>query len=224
MRETEGRRPTLSLFNLFVLFTGFTIGFAPIQWWRSRQPPQAFDITIHRADVRTDELRELGLPNSNIATQMLIPDIDAIVELLISRTNSDPKTGYWTTTFPYSVGYRSRWQNGGGIEVPVMRNDGGVVSLAVRYEGDTIIAEAEELSNGNILLSFDISNHSLDYGDPQRISGTRVFPHSIRQLNTQIEIQNGTFTAVPTGKHTDKDGIEREFILILSAKRTNLSR
>jgi hypothetical protein len=56
------------------------------------------------------------------------------------------------------------------------------------------------------------------------IGDTEIFPHFVRNLKTQIEIVAGNFVAVPAGKHTGKDGIEREFILILSAERFKVSK
>jgi hypothetical protein len=161
MSEPKKRRPTFSLLSLLVLITGIAIGFTPLQWWRSRQPPHMFTISVHRADVRTEELEGLGLPNSSMTSQRQISDIDAIVKSLQSRLKDDSAIGYWSISFLYSIGHTPRWVNGGGIDVPIMKED-GTVAVVERYNGDTIIAEAEELANGNVLLSFDISNHSLD--------------------------------------------------------------
>ncbi len=223
MNESKPRNKTLSLFSLMMLLTGIAIGFAPMQWWRHRQPPKTYSISVHRAFVSVGDLEELGLPNSSNTSQTKVANIDALVSELQAQSENGSRARYWSMTVGFSEGDTPFWENGGSRDVPVVKED-GKVAVIERYSGDRIQFDAEELSNGAILFSFDIANHSPDYRNPQMVGATRVFPDIVRRLETQVEIPRNTHIAVAAGKFHDKNGTERELIWIFSASRTQSSK
>jgi hypothetical protein len=174
---------------------------------------------VHIADVQLDHLSELGLPNSDSTSQLAISDIEQLLESLKRIFTSDKRMRLYSQTFSVTEDHVPRWLNGGGIDVPVMAEDGSI-AVVERYDGDIIIAEPHELANGNVLLSFDLTSQNLDYGNPTKVGDINVYSQFTRQLKSQVEIPKGTFIAVPAGKRNDRDGVERELVFILTAERT----
>ena len=202
-----------------MLLTGFALGFAPMQWWRSRQPPMTFSISVHRAFVMVSELQELGLPNSGEVSQKTVPNMDALIEQLQSRDQNDPLTGYWSMTVGHAEGDTPFWENGSSRDVPIVKED-GTAAVIQRYTGDKIQFDVAELTRQRILYSFDVENHSPDYRNSKMVGKTQVFPDLIRRLKTQLEIPKNTHIAVAAGKHLDKNSDERELIWIFAASKT----
>lgn len=222
MSNSQGSRPyhfTLSQF--FILVLGIAIGFAPIQLWRSRQRPQMFAIDIRLADVPTDLLGTMELPDSNEAQHRVVADATAVVtklnELSASRFAHD-----WSGAIQVTDGTATRMELGQSLVFPVVAND-GTPSTARRYEGTQFELKCDRLLDGDLLLTFELSDAIPDYSKAIVVGNTRVPPDFVRRVASQIVIPKGRHVAVACGKKADRDGLERELIVLFSAKPTGNS-
>lgn len=220
MSNSKTSRPyhfTLSQF--FILITGIAIGFAPIQWWRSQQRPKTFSIDIRLADVPTDQLGSMGLPNSSDTQHRVVADSSAVVTKMHELGSSKFARG-WSGNSRVTDGRATKMELGQSLVFPVVASD-GTPSTARRYDGDKFELKCDRLQDGDLLLAFEISDTILDYKNAIVVGNTRVPPDFERRVASQILIPRGKHVAVACGKHVDRDGVERELIVLFAAKEAD---
>ena len=218
MKNHKTRRAfrfTLSQFLFLIL--GVAIGFAPMQYWRSRQPAPTFSIDIRVADVPTDLLSDLGLPNSSSGQHRVISDSESLLSQLNALEESDP-SNYWSGSIHLTEGKSTRMETGMSYNYPVVADD-GTPGIAKRYDGHEFDLQCDGLIRGDLSMTFEIADTIPDYKNAIKVGDTRVPPQFERRIASQVVIPKDKYVAIAGGKHTDREGVEREMVILFSGSR-----
>lgn len=198
------------------LILGFAIGFAPTEYWRLRQPPETFSLDIYIADVPTASLEGFGFPDSHINQHHVFSDSDALLQMLNEFEKGD-SPNYWSGNTHVTDGMSTRMELGMSKDYAAVADDGSP-GIVTRYSGNKFELQCDRLSGGNQLLSFDVVDGKSDYSNYVMIGEKRIPRYFERRVSSQVVIPNGKHVAIAGGKYIDRDGVERELILIFAAK------
>lgn len=220
MNENTSRRKwRFSVTQLMFLVLGFAIGFAPMQYWRMRQPPKTLSLDIYIADVPTDSLEDFGFPDSRMNQHQVFSDTAALMKTLNEFEKQD-SLNYWSGNTLLTDGMSTRMELGMSQDYAAVADDGspGIVS---RYDGNKFELQYERLSGDSQLLSFDVVDGKSDYSVHVMIGEKRIPSYFERRIASQIVIPNDKHVGFAGGKYIDGDGIERELILIFAAEQVD---
>lgn len=218
MNENTARTKwRFSMSQLMFLVLGFALGFAPMQYWRSRQPPPTFSIDMHIADVPTDSLEEFGFPDPRTNQRHVFADPDALMKTLDEFEKED-SGNYWSGNIHLTDGMSTKIELGMSKDFAAVADDGspGIVS---RYSGHKFELKCDRLGSNSQLLSFDVVDGKSDNSSYVMIGDKRIPRYFERRVASQTEIPNGQHVGFAGGKYTDRDGVERELILIFAAEQ-----
>lgn len=190
-----------------------------MQYWRSRQPPQTFSLDIYIADVPTASLEDFGFPDSRMNQHQVFSDTDALMKTL-NKFEKEDSRNYWSGNIHLTDGMSTRMELGMSKDYAAVADDGspGIVS---RYSGNKFELQCDRLSGDSQLLSFDVVDGKSDYSDYVMIGEKRIPRYFERRVASQIVIPNGKHVGFAGGKYIDRDGVERELILIFAAEQVD---
>jgi len=149
----------------------------------------------------------------------VFPDTAALMKTLNDFEKQD-SSNYWSGNIHLTDGMSTRMEAGMSMDYAAVADDGspGIVS---RYSGNKCELQCERLSGDSQLLSFDVVDGKSDYSEYVMIGEKRIPRYFERRIASQIVIPNGKHVGLTGGKYIDRDGVERELILIFAAEQLN---